>query len=144
MKQMLTAAAIAAAVLAGVPAWAQAPTSPYASGMPSDSGPITHVQPSLGASSQTPPAEPSATSAGASTEEAAPEPSRKRHAARRHRERHAAAHTTAARRSSKPNDNMANQLNRQEAERVQSGNPSAPPAGGMPPGSSMAAPPPAR
>src|SRR5437763_1420015 len=142
MKQTLTALALVTGVLAAMPAWAQSTTAPGTSTLPSTSGPIVRPQPSIAPYSQTPsitapgssqtmPTGPSAMpSAGATAEPATDEAMPKRHAVRRHREpRHATSHATGGRHGKAPNDNIANDLNRQEAARAASGAPPEPAAG---------------
>jgi hypothetical protein len=99
-----------------------------------------------GSYSQTAPTGPEAMPSSGATTEATDEAMPKRHAARQHRARHHASagertnagtetRSTSRRRGGAPNDNMANDLNRQEAARAASGAPSEP-ATGMSQGSS--------
>ena len=158
MKQTLNAVAIAATVLAVVPAWAQSPTTSPSTEVPNASGPITHVRPSAAATTMQPnpaasapepaagnAAAPAETETGAATEETAP----RRHARRAHRAARHTAHRarrtrgmarSGGRRGASSSDNMAEQLNRQEAERGGAGVAPPTPARAMPPGSAMPGP----
>src|SRR5438067_366362 len=149
MKQTLTALTLVTGVLAAMPAWAQSAAAPSTSTLPNTSGPVVRPQPSTAPAfySQTAPAPMPATGAsaepatGAAAEPATDEAMPKRHAVRRHREpRHAASHATGGRHGKSANDNVANDLNRQEAARAASGAPPEPAAGTMTQGSSQAAP----
>jgi hypothetical protein len=159
MKHTLNAFAVAAGIVAALPAWAQTTTT-SPSAVPNTSGPIvrpqtapmtapgTYTQTAPGAYpqagsgtySRTAPAgtaamPPTGTSVepamGASTEAATDEAMPKRHSTRRHRVHHVTSRTTG-RRSKAASDNMADQLNRQEAARAGSGA-TAEPGGMMPP-----------
>ena len=154
MNYLLTGTAVAALAIA-TPLWAQAPST-YSSGMPSATGTTPYAQPApampqapasvqQGAATPRQPA-PVAQQApaqrapmrapGATTgrmpeqaAEGATQPMATHHAMRGHHRRHhgaGMAHTTH--RGGQMNDNIADQLNREEANRVASG-------GTMPPGS---------
>ena len=142
MKQTMNALALAAGIVATIPAWAQSPMAPPA---PSASGPIVHPQMAPGTAtgtySQTAPTTPSAMApAGDSADTAMDEAKSKRRAARVHHVRHeASARTSRTRHGAASADHMADQLNRQEAARISSGAPSEPAAGTTMQGSSQGA-----
>lgn len=149
MNYLLTGTAIAALAIA-TPVWAQAPTttpytsgapSTYSSGMPSAAGTSPYAQPQQQYAQPAPmpqaqqgaqqgvPQAPAAT-AGRMPEpaaEGATQPRARHHAMRGHHRRMHGATARAGRRGGQMNDNIADQLNREEANRVASG-------GTMPPG----------
>jgi len=153
MHRLFTGTGIALALMIAGPTWAQSPTTSPAAGQPSMP---SSAQPSMPAAApyaqQTPatpqaqpyaqapaqqtapyaqPTQPSAALTGATT---AAEPadtgrgmSRQRHAARgQHARNHGKHMTTASRRGGRSNDNVADQLNREEASRLASGSSMAP------------------
>jgi hypothetical protein len=125
MKHLLSGVAIAAVLAIAAPVWAQtAPTNQYGQpmqtqGMPgaAQSSPSSH--PAMPAA--TAPAAPSASSAAAPTKRMAT----KRRAKRATRQM-AARHGKSRRAVASSGDNMTNQLNREELNRIQSGGSSPP------------------
>jgi hypothetical protein len=144
MNHVLSGTALAVAFAIVVPAWAQSPTS-LSSGSPSTSGSVPYVQPapslpqttpSIPQQSATPSPQPApyaqrapAPSAGATTAptDEATQSTPSGHAKRGHRAgRPAGQVARAGRRGGQPSDNVADQLNREEAGRVSSGSSTAP------------------
>ena len=145
MNPVLSGTALAAAFAIVVPVWAQSSTSPYSSGLPSTSGSVPYVQPApslpqtaptIPQQSATPSPQPEpyaqrapAPSAGATTAptDEATQSTPSGHAKRGHRAgRQAGQVARAGRRGSQPSDNVADQLNREEAGRLSSGSSTAP------------------
>jgi len=147
MKQLLSGTALAAALAIAAPVWAQTPTAPNPVGTPSTTAPAPYTQSAPSTTSPTAPSTtmqtaPSATSqtapyaqqaparptnpsasapASSSTTEATTEPKAPRHVVRHAshmRSMHRIRHAPLARRGRAPSDTIANQLNRQELDRL--------------------------
>ena len=144
MNHVLSGTALAVALAIVVPVWAQSPTS-LSSGSPSTSGSVPYVQPapsmsqtapSIPQQSATPSPQPTpyaqrapAPSAGATTAptDEATQSMPSGHAKRGHRAGHQAGQVArVGRRGSQPSDNVADQLNREEAGRLLPGSSTAP------------------
>jgi hypothetical protein len=145
MNHMLSGTTLAVALAIGLPVWAQSLTSPYSSGLPSTSGSVPYVQPapsmpqtapSIPQQSATPSPQPApyaqrapAPSAGATTAPTgeATQSMPSGHAKRGHRVGHQAGQVArVGRRGGQPSDNVADQLNREEAGRLLPGSSTAP------------------
>ena len=155
MKQLLSGTALAAVLAFSMPAWAQstAPTSPSAPSETAPSlAPSTPSTPSVPQqpSAAAPQAAPSTGMPAGRTAGQGDERMPRRHMMRGHEQRHSSGqmhrrgqmhqrgpmhHRGMTRRGSEPSDNVANQLNAQEAQRLSgSSMPRGPGPAGMGPG----------
>jgi hypothetical protein len=144
MKHLFSGTAVAAVPAIATPIWAQSPTTSYSPGSPTTSESAPYARPAPATPQAVPrtpqaapyaqqspaqaPAAPAVGRAEATTEQSA-EPMPRRQSMRAHDRRQHAAHMprgAAGRKGSEPSDNVADQLNRQEAERLSSGSSVAP------------------
>jgi len=129
MNKLQAAIAALALTLITSPLLAQSPPSPspsYSSGLPGAAKPIPYAPPASQAQ-QTPP--PTTAAAPATAKADADAPAKRKHRATRAApaSRHVAARPAGSvRKGSQANDNVANELNRQQLERGSAGNSMAP------------------